>query len=45
MWLTHRFLFLTYIAKESQLADNAINKLFEEYKDKDEDAILSGCYH
>ncbi|XP_070507277.1 DCN1-like protein 3 isoform X2 [Chironomus tepperi] len=27
--------------KESQLTDNAINKLFEEYKDKDEDAILS----
>lgn len=28
-------------AKESQLVDNAINKMFEEYKDKDEDAILS----
>jgi DCN1-like protein 3 len=28
-------------AKESQLADNAINKLFEEYKDKSEDLILS----
>jgi DCN1-like protein 3 len=28
-------------AKESQLADNAINKMFEEYKDRDEDAILS----
>ncbi|KAG5676727.1 hypothetical protein PVAND_006539 [Polypedilum vanderplanki] len=26
---------------KSQLADNAINKMFEEYKDKDEDAILS----
>jgi DCN1-like protein 3 len=32
---------LCVLAKESQLADNAINKLFEEYKDKDEDAILS----
>jgi DCN1-like protein 3 len=29
------------LAKESQLADNAINKLFEEYKDDYEDAILS----
>lgn len=29
------------IAKESQLTDNAINKLFEEYKDDSEDAILS----
>lgn len=28
-------------AKESQLADNAINKLFEEYKDCKEDSILS----
>lgn len=28
-------------AKESQLVDNAINKLFEEYKDDSEDAILS----
>lgn len=28
-------------AKESQLIDNAINKLFEEYKDKNNDAILS----
>lgn len=27
--------------KESQLTDNAINKLFEEYKDKEEDSILS----
>jgi DCN1-like protein 3 len=34
--------FLCFLAKESQLADNAINKLFEEYKDKnEEDAILS----
>lgn len=31
-----------FVAKESQLADNAINKLFEEYKDEtSEDAILS----
>lgn len=31
-----------FLAKESQLADNAINKLFEEYKDKsDENSILS----
>lgn len=28
-------------AKESQMLDNSINKLFEEYKDKDNDAILS----
>lgn len=34
-------LLFTGEAKESQLIDNAINKLFEEYKDKDEDAILS----
>lgn len=32
----------TILAKESQLADNAINKLFESYKDKHEEgAILS----
>lgn len=31
-----------FAAKESQLADNAINKLFEEYKDRtDDNAILS----
>jgi hypothetical protein len=30
-----------FSAKESQLADNAINKLFEEYKDKNEDLILT----
>lgn len=34
------FIFL-FLAKESQLADNAINKLFEVYKDKNEDAILT----
>ncbi|CAO1307586.1 unnamed protein product [Diamesa hyperborea] len=28
-------------AKESQIADNAINKLFEEYKDENDDTILS----
>lgn len=28
-------------ARESQIADNAINKLFEEYKDENDDTILS----
>jgi DCN1-like protein 3 len=33
--------FLVVLAKESQTLDNSINKLFEEYKDKDNDAISS----
>lgn len=33
---------ISFTAKESQFADNAINKLYEEYKDKnDENSILS----
>lgn len=39
--LEHFIKFLIILAKESQIADNAINKLFEEYKDECEDAILS----
>lgn len=33
--------FFLFAAKESQIADNAINKLFEEYKDENDDTILS----
>lgn len=35
------YFFFIFLGKDTQISDNALNKLFEEYKDTNDDAILS----